>query len=75
MFEGDRAVEIGNPATFESDLNRNSKLGKLIDFSCWIDVGFKNYAKDRLTECKHPNAEVQIEWTDKLYSLYQERYK
>jgi len=75
MFEGDKAVEIGDPKTLETDLNRNSKLGKLIDFSCWIEVGFKNYAKDRLTECKHPNAEVQIEWTDKLYSLYQERYK
>ena len=77
MFDGDMAVRPPNLIDWKdgSELNRNSKLGKLIDFSCWVDVGFKNYAKDRLTECNHPNAEVQIEWAGKLYSFYKEKYR
>jgi len=65
---------------FEGDINKDGfldktcKIAELLDFDYFYNEGFKNSAKNRLTECDHPNKEVQIEWTDKLYNFIKELY-
>ncbi len=66
---------------FEGDINehgyldRNTKTAKLVNFDCFYPEPLLPSAGNRVTECNHPNAEVQIEWADKLYSFYKEKYR
>jgi hypothetical protein len=47
----------------------------LFDKKYFYPETFYQYAgEDRLTVCKHPNAEVQVEWADKLYNFIKEVY-
>jgi len=66
FFEGDKKSGY---------LDRNTKIAKLVDFDYFYPEHFKQSAGKRLTPCHHPNAEVQIEWADKLYSFYKEKYR
>jgi len=65
---------------FEGDIskhdfmNRNCDIAKLVDFKYFYEESFLKSAGIRKTECNHPNAEVQIEWTDKLYNFIKELY-
>ncbi len=65
---------------FEGDINKHgfvdktSKLFDLVDEATFYHEGFKNSAKNKLTECHHPNVEVQVEWADKLYNFIKELY-
>jgi hypothetical protein len=57
---------------FEGDtkLNPICKTAELVDFDYFYPEHFKQSAGgNRLTKCHHPNAEVQIEWADKLYKF------
>ena len=56
---------------FEGDtkLNPICKITELVDFDYFYPEHFKQSAGKRLTPCHHPNAEVQIEWADKLYKF------
>ena len=63
FFEGDRK------------LNPICKITELVDFDYFYSERFLQSAGKRLTPCHHPNAEVQIEWADKLYSFYKEKYR
>jgi hypothetical protein len=50
-------------------------IHKLCDTKYFYPETFYQYAgEDRLTVCKHPNAEVQVEWADKLYNFIKEVY-
>ena len=66
---------------FEGDINehgyldRNTKTAKLVNFDYFYKEPFLGSARNRVTECNHPNVEVQIEWADKLYSFYKEKYR
>ena len=66
---------------FEGDIQRDGfldktcKIAELVDFDCFYQEPFLGSARNRVTECNHPNAEVQIEWADKLYSFYKEKYR
>ena len=65
---------------FEGDRNQDGKLikttdtSKLVDFDYFYKEPFLGSAKNRLTECNHPDKEVQIEWANKLYSYVKELY-
>ena len=65
---------------FEGDINehgyldRNTKTAKLVNFDCFYQEPFLGSAGNRVTECNHPDAEVQIEWADKLYNFIGELY-
>tara|TARA_R110002051_G_C8690699_1_gene492970 strand:- start:25 stop:741 length:717 start_codon:yes stop_codon:yes gene_type:complete len=67
FFEGDR-----NPDGF---MDRDCNITKLINFDYFYEEPFLYSAENRLTECNHPNEEVQIEWANKLYSFYKEKYR
>ena len=60
---------------FEGDINKEGfldktcKIAELVDFDYFYQVPFLDSAGNRVTECNHPNAEVQIEWADKLYNF------
>ena len=56
-------------------MDRDCDIAKLVDFDYFYQVPFLGSAKKRVTKCNHPNAEVQIEWADKLYSFYKEKYR
>ena len=66
---------------FEGDINKHGfldktcKIAELVNFDCFYQEPFLGSARNRVTECNHPNAEVQIEWADKLYSFYKEKYR
>ncbi len=66
---------------FEGDINEHGfldktcKIAELVNFDCFYQEPFLGSARNRVTECNHPNAEVQIEWADKLYSFYKEKYR
>ena len=65
---------------FEGDINKEGfldktcKIAELVDFDYFYQVPFLDSAGNRVTECNHPNAEVQIEWADKLYNFIGELY-
>jgi hypothetical protein len=67
FFDGDN-----NEAGF---MDRDCDIAKLVDFDYFYQEPFLGSAGNRITECNHPNAEVQIEWADKLYSFYKEKYR
>jgi len=63
-------------------LDKTCKIAELVDFiymtPTYLELSRKFYQgviQDKMTKCNHPNEEVQIEWADKLYSFYQDRYK
>ena len=56
-------------------LDKTCKIAELVNFDCFYQEPFLGSARNRVTECNHPNAEVQIEWADKLYSFYKEKYR
>ena len=66
---------------FEGDINEHGfldktcKIAELVNFDYFYEEPFLGSARNRVTECNHPNAEVQIEWADKLYSFYKEKYR
>ena len=64
FFEGDRNLD--------GMLHRTTNTAKLVDFKYFYKEQFLGSAGNRLTECHHPNAEVQIEWADKLYNYINE---
>tara|TARA_R110000796_G_scaffold124017_3_gene238410 strand:- start:1866 stop:2582 length:717 start_codon:yes stop_codon:yes gene_type:complete len=66
FFEGDR-----NPDGF---MDRDCNITKLINFDYFYEEPFLKSAENRLTECNHPNEEVQIEWADKLYNFINESW-
>ena len=65
---------------FEGDINKEGfldktcKIAELVDFDCFYQEPFLGSAGNRVTECNHPDAEVQIEWADKLYNFIGELY-
>jgi len=59
----------------EGKLIKTTNTAKLVDFDYFYQEPFLGSAGNRVTECNHPNAEVQIEWADKLYSFYKEKYR
>jgi hypothetical protein len=60
---------------FEGDINKDGfldktcKIAELVDFDYFYEEPFLGSAGNRVTECNHPDAEVQIEWAEKLYNF------
>jgi len=60
---------------FEGDINKDGfldktcKIAELVDFDYFYEEPFLGSAGNRVTECNHPDAEVQTEWAEKLYNF------
>ncbi len=67
FFEGDRNQE--------GKLIKTTELAKLVDFDYFYEEPFLTSAGTRVTDCNHPNHEVQIEWAEKLYKFIKKIYE
>lgn len=76
MFQG-HVARHNDGSNAIGEINFNSNLGKCIDKTNWItEYGLRDYCSlsDNLTECEHADVKGNKNWTDVLYSKYEELY-
>ena len=76
MFQGHMARH-DDGSDVVGEINFKSRLGKCIDKTNWItEYGLRDYCSlsNNLTECEHADLKGHENWTDILYSKYEELY-